>query len=130
MILSTHLLADVEAVCREILVLRRGELLARETVDSVGVEPQQVYEVEGFGAEDAFLAGLQALGAQVARDQRLMLVTLDLTTLPAAREGTPLAPAMGVEAILRVAATSDFALRRVRRRPVTLAEEFYKMVEA
>jgi ABC-2 type transport system ATP-binding protein len=129
-ILSTHLLADVEAVCNEILVLRRGELLARETVDAVGVEPTQVYEVEGFGNEETFLAGLQLLGAEVSVEQRLMLVTLDLASLPAARGGAELTPGLGVNAILRVAADNDFALRRLRRRPVTLAEEFYKMVEA
>ena len=129
-ILSTHLLADVEAVCQEILVLKKGELLARQQVDSVGVEPTQVYEVEGFGNEEAFLAGLESLGAQVDREQRLMLVTLDLAQLPAVQEGQEMTPAVGVAAILRMAADHDYALRRVRRRPVTLAEEFYKMVEA
>ena len=129
-ILSTHLLADVEAVCTEILVLKKGELLARQTVDTTGVDPHQVFEVEGFGDEEAFLAGLKELSAEVVIDQRLMLVTLDLTSLPGIVAGDDLKPAMGINAILRVAADNDFALRRLRRRPVTLAEEFYKMVEA
>ena len=41
----------------------------------------------------------------------------------------PFAAKVGVAAILKVAAEHDFALRRVRRRPISLAEEFYKMVE-
>ena len=129
-ILSTHLLADVEAVCSEILVLKQGELLSRQTVDTSGVDPHQVFEVEGFGNEEAFLAGLKELAADVVVDQRLLLVTLDLRGLPGADSGEALTPAMGINAILRVAVDNDFALRRLRRRPVTLAEEFYKMVEA
>ena len=81
MILSTHLLADVEAVCREILVLKNGELLSRQVVDSHAREPRQVFEVEGFGGEEGFLAGLEEMGAEVMADGRLHLVTLDLSQL-------------------------------------------------
>ena len=130
-ILSTHLLADVEAVCREILVLRKGELLARERVDGVARQPLQVFEVEGFGDEEAFQRGLVDLGAQVKRDQRLLLVTLDMAGLAGAPDdGGAWDPAVGVNAIMGVAAATRFALRRLRRRPVSLAEEFYRMVEA
>jgi ABC-2 type transport system ATP-binding protein len=129
-ILSTHLLADVEAVCHEILVLRSGELLARQTVDSHARQALQVFEVEGFGNEEAFIAGLRELGAQFEPDGRLLLVTLDLSRLPGASQGAGFDTATGVTAILQVAAAREFALRRLRRRPVTLAEEFYRMVEA
>jgi ABC-2 type transport system ATP-binding protein len=129
-ILSTHLLADVEAVCREIVVLRNGELLARQDVDSAARQQRQVFEVEGFGNGEGFLAGLNALGAEVGEDQRLLLVTLDLARLvgPAGADGTWDAAA-GVNAIMQVAADNDYALRRLRRRPVSLADEFYEMVE-
>ncbi|MGD9547540.1 MAG: ABC transporter ATP-binding protein [Candidatus Krumholzibacteriia bacterium] len=129
-ILSTHLLSDVESVCREILVLRKGELLSRETVDDQTREPRQVFEVEGFGEEAAFRRGLETLGAEVVQDNRLWLVTLDLRSIPGGEKDGAFDPAAGVNAILRVAADSEFALRRLRRRPVTLAEEFYRLVEA
>ena len=132
-ILSTHLLADVEAVCREILVLRSGELLSRQVVDSKAREPRQVFEVEGFGGEEGFLTGLRELGAEVVADGRLHLVTLDLARLTgksgAAGDREGYDTAAGVNAILGVAAANDFALRRLRRRPVSLADEFYRMVE-
>ncbi len=137
-ILSTHLLADVETVCSEILVLRDGELLARETVDAVGHAPLQVFEVEGFGEDAAFLAGLEKLGASVTVDKRLLLVKLDMAKIPTGAQpepsgednSVPFPAAAGVRAILGVAAECGYALRRVRRRPVSLADEFYKMVEA
>jgi len=133
-ILSTHLLADVEAVCREILVLKNGELLSRQMVDSHAREPRQVFEVEGFGGEEGFLIGLKELGAEVKADGRLHLVTLDLSRLTGKASGADspegFDTAAGVNAILGVAAANDYALRRLRRRPVSLADEFYRMVEA
>ena len=66
----------------------------------------------------------------MTEDQRLFLVSLDLAQLPGVEPGETLTTTLGVNAILRVAVDNDFALRRLRRRPVTLAEEFYKMVEA
>ncbi len=137
-IMSTHLLADVETVCDEILVLRDGELLAREKVDAVGHAPLQVFEVEGFGNDAGFLSGLEKLGAEVTVDKRLMLVKLNIKDLLemsgsvelAADGSVPFPAAAGVKAILSVASDTEYALRRVRRRPVSLADEFYKMVEA
>ena len=130
-ILSTHLLADVEAVCREIVVLRKGELLARQNLDGAARQPRQVFEVEGFGDTEGFLTGLAELGAEVSQDQRLLLVTLDMARVAgtAGADGTWDA-AGGVKAILAVAAVRGYALRRLRRRPVSLADEFYEMVEA
>ncbi|MCP4291895.1 MAG: ABC transporter ATP-binding protein [bacterium] len=134
-ILSTHLLADVETVCDEILVLRQGELLAREKVNATGCKPLQVFEVEGFGEESAFLAGLEKLGAEVTHDKRLMFVKLNLETIQNDQDASlnsdvPFPAVDGVNAILSVASDCGYALRRVRRRPVSLADEFYKMVEA
>ncbi len=129
-ILSTHLLADVESVCQEILVLRDGELMAQQEVDAGSREPRQVFEVEGFGDEEAFRGGLAALGAEVTVDQRLLLVTLDLARVSDGAADGGYDTAAGVKAILGVAIAHDYALRRLRRRPVTLAEEFYRMVEA
>ncbi|MFO7608304.1 MAG: ABC transporter ATP-binding protein [Candidatus Krumholzibacteriia bacterium] len=130
-ILSTHLLADVEAVCSEILVLRRGELLARERIDETARQPLQVFEVEGFGDAEGFRQGLLDLGAEVQEDRRLLLVTLDMRRLGAdtGADGAWDTTA-GVNAILGVAVARDYALRRLRRRPVSLAEEFYRLVEA
>jgi ABC-2 type transport system ATP-binding protein len=129
-ILSTHLLADVESVCDEIIVLRDGKLMAQERVNTNSRESLQVFEVEGFGDDEAFRQGLASLGAEVVNDGRLMLVTLDLSQVVDASEEGGFKTAAGVKAILGVAVKTGFALRRVRRRPVSLAEEFYRMVEA
>lgn len=130
-ILSTHLLADVESVCQEILVLREGELLSRRVVEPRGVTGRQVFEIAGFGPEESFHAGLRAVGAQVELANHIVYVTLDLDRLPAdggagsAGDGL----ARGVRAILAVAARTGFAPRRVRPREVSLSDQFHALVQ-
>ncbi|HOX25838.1 MAG TPA: ABC transporter ATP-binding protein [Candidatus Krumholzibacteria bacterium] len=124
-ILSTHLLADVEAVCREILVLREGRLLDRQPVAGHDRGGQQVFEISGFGGEEAFVEALARLALSVKRDGRHITAVLDLDTLPAG-PGNPTARAM--RAVLELAVACDYSPRRLRRRPVTLADEFHALV--
>ena len=114
-ILSTHLLPDVQAVCGEILVLQKGQLLAHRRTAGPGREAAQLFEVEGFGDEAAFTARLREAGAEVAREGRFALVTV--------RDG------QGAASILAAAAATGFAMRRVRRRVVTLEDVFFELVD-
>lgn len=124
-ILSTHLLADVEATCNEILVLREGRLLEHHAVAPADVGGRQVFEISGFGGEDAFVESLARLADTVERDGRHITAVIDLDGLPAG-EGT--ATARAVRTVLELARAHDYAPRRLRRRPVTLADEFYRLV--
>ena len=124
-ILSTHLLADVEATCSELLVLRQGRLLERAAVSGRDAAGRQVFEITGFGGEDAFAEGLARLAVAVERDGRHLTAVIDLDSLPPG-DGPPAARA--VRAVLELAAACDYAPRRLRRRPVTLADEFRALV--
>jgi len=124
-ILSTHLLADVEATCGELLVLKQGRLMERHTVSPHDVGGRQVFEISGFGGEDAFTEALGRLAETVERDGRHITAVIDLDTLPEG-EGPPTAQA--VRAVLELARACQYAPRRMRRRPVTLADEFHSLV--
>jgi len=124
-ILSTHLLADVEATCNEILVLREGQLLERQPVSPTVVGGRQVFEIAGFGGEEAFVAKLRDLAEVVEQDGRHITAVIDLDTLP---DGDDVPMARAVMALLELARTCDYAPRRLRRRPITLADEFYSLV--
>ncbi len=142
-ILSTHLLPDVEATCREILVLRRGRVLARQEVDQDSRALRQVFELEGSGDEDAFVSALESVAAAIERDGRLILVTMEFEPADLTRSGADAAEgdaaddgattidatSLGVRRILQVADEHEFSLRRLRRRPVSLADEFYELVQ-
>jgi ABC-2 type transport system ATP-binding protein len=114
-LLSTHLLPDVQAVCTEILVLREGRLLAHERVDTDAAAAARVFEVEGVGDEAAFTARLGVGGATVVREGRFALVTL--------RDGR------GADVILEAAAATGFAMRRMRRQVATLEDVFFDIVK-
>jgi len=125
-ILSTHLLADVEAVCREILVLRDGVLLERQTLDVSDLHGRHLFEITGFGNEAAFVAALARLAVEVRQDGRLLTALIDMDKLPA---GAGTTTARAVRAVLELAAACDYAPRRLRRRPLTLADEFHALVD-
>lgn len=125
-ILSTHLLADVEAVCREILVLKEGRLLARQSVSTGELHGRHVFEIAGFGGEAAFVEALKRLAVEVHRDGRHIAALLDVDKLPAGPGSTT---ARAVRVLLELAAACDYAPRRLRRRPVTLADEFHSLIK-
>jgi len=114
-ILSTHLLPDVEAVCQEILVLREGQLLSHDVIDNQATTARQVFEVEGFGEEELFQARLREQGVEITKDGRLTLITVG--------------SGEGAEMILAAAEATGYALRRLRRQRLSLADVFYKLVE-
>jgi ABC-2 type transport system ATP-binding protein len=113
-ILSTHLLPDVEAVCSEILVLRDGKLLAQRALDGSPQTDQQIFEVEGFGDEEAFLAQLQAVGLEVVRERRSLRITV--------------AQGDGANLVLQAADKSGYALRQLRRQALSLQDIFHELV--
>ena len=124
-ILSTHLLADVEVTCDELLVLKQGRLLERQRVDHHDPGGRQVYEISGFGDDARFAAALDGLADACEQDGMHFTAVIDLDRLPA---GEGPASARAVRAVLELAVASEFSLRRLRRRPITLADEFHDLV--
>ncbi|MBU0741741.1 ABC transporter ATP-binding protein [bacterium] len=114
-ILSTHLLADVRAVCEEILVLRDGVLLDHGRVQVESKGDREAFIVEGFGDEQAFADRLAGAGARVERRERLWEVTLPR--------------ASGARRILEAAADCEFALRRLEIKTETLEDLFFRLVD-
>lgn len=115
-ILSTHLLADVKAVCSEILVLRDGMLLDHARVDADAEQATTVFVLEGFGDEEAFAAALRGRGLEPTTEDRTLLVTAD--------------PETGPGAVLEAASEAGYGLRRLQRRTETLEDLFFKLVDA
>lgn len=78
-ILSTHLLPDVERVCDHAVILHRGELRFAGTIATLrgGDRDGRVYDVEVKSDLRALAGGLQAIGCEVTLDPPLaMTVTL------------------------------------------------------
>ena len=116
-VISSHLLRDVEECCEEVLVLKDGQIAAYSNLAEERRTNRRFLEVETRGAGDAFADALRALGCElaVAGPRRLKMV------LP---EG------VGVTELYRVAREGSVQLRRVSFRRDSLEDIFLKAMEA
>ncbi len=74
-LLSSHLLQDVERVCTEVVMLRSGRLLRHGTLAGLTSAGDGSYRVRVRGDEERFVAELRAAGGD-ASGQEDLLVTL------------------------------------------------------
>ncbi len=70
LILSSHLLPDVEYTCDRVVVLDKGRVVAQGTIDTLKGERRQVFELRIKGDRAAFAATLGRRGLRVPRDRR------------------------------------------------------------
>jgi len=68
-ILSTHLLPDVESVCREALVIHKGRRVAAGRIEELRAATRATYECRIKGDLEAFRRGLEALGCDLAQNE-------------------------------------------------------------
>src|ERR1700730_17728621 len=64
LILSSHLLPDVEYTCEHVVVLDRGAIAASGTIDALKGPAGRVFEVRVKGPLDGFLGALRAAGLE------------------------------------------------------------------
>ena len=63
-LLSTHIMKEVEAVCDRVLIINKGRLVADATLESLRADDTQVIEVEfDYRVEEALLRRLPHLGS-------------------------------------------------------------------
>ena len=65
LVLCTHLLGDVERLCRQIIVLDRGTVVRSGTMESLRADLGNRYELGWQGDGDRFLAALRVAGVDV-----------------------------------------------------------------
>ena len=111
-IVSTHLLADVQAVCERVVIIAGGELRGVGTVDELCARRDDRYRLRFVGPKEPFENALAAAG---------------LSTVPhaAARElRVILPPGLSTLDLFRIAAESNVSLRAVLRDDLSLDELF------
>ncbi len=67
-LLSTHLLGDVERVCERVIILHQGNILLQGLVRELCLRRQDRYRLQLQGQIDTFLAELRLEGASVLED--------------------------------------------------------------
>lgn len=93
-VLSSHLLMDVERVCTEVVMLENGRVVKTGSIEELTADKAHTYEITVQGDADAFVDCLTRAGLTVQRGQP-MLVDLPSGATPrtlfeAARDGNVL----------------------------------------
>lgn len=114
-ILSTHILPDVEVVCDHVVIMHRGALIAQDKLSNLTASAAAAYEVRIKGDRDAFIASLKGEGLESA---------------PAAdgEDGLRITRGDGTAPILRAAVASGVQIRRLTRPQTTLEDRFSKLI--
>jgi ABC-2 type transport system ATP-binding protein len=119
LVVSTHLLPDVEYVCRDVLMLDRGRTVAQGPIQELCGNDQTIFQVEVRGDRERFRGALAARG---------------LAPLPD-RDGPPGRPSeialpadVKTSVLFQAAADAGVQVRRLRSRRRTLEETFLDLV--
>jgi len=67
-IVSSHLLPDIEGACDSVIVLRSGEVVTQGSIESLRATEGLQFEVELRGPSPEFLAGVKDRGVTVVRE--------------------------------------------------------------
>jgi ABC-2 type transport system ATP-binding protein len=116
-ILSSHLLRDVEECCEEVLILKQGKIASYCNLEAERRANRKFLDLEVRGGDDAsFAAAVEALGVEMARDskQRMKIV------LP---EGVE------IRDLYRLAAERQVQIRRLDFKKDSLQDIFLKAME-
>lgn len=68
LILSTHLLGDIDRVCEHVIILDRGRLVSVGRIDELRADSRGRYRLSWQGSGTEFLADLEAEGVGVVRN--------------------------------------------------------------
>ncbi len=85
LILSSHLLGDIEQVCSSAVILNQGRIVAAGTLDELRTKRQRCYHLQWDGEGEAYLASLGEHGVEVRLNEKqsnlaLAFVPQDWTT--------------------------------------------------
>jgi ABC-2 type transport system ATP-binding protein len=121
LILSSHLLPDVDYTCDHVVVLNKGAVAASGSIDSLKGDAGRMFEVRVKGEPAAFIAALTAAGMEcLETDEDVMRV---IVRGPAAAQGED------QRRICGLARQSGAQVRHLRASVSTLEEVFDRAVD-
>ena len=115
-VLSSHLLRDVEECCEEIVILKEGELVVYCNLEEERKANKKFLMLETRGELKQFVAGVGAMGCEcaVTSDHRLKIILQDGTE---------------IRDLYRLAAKSEVQIRRLMYKRDSLEDIFLKAME-
>jgi ABC-2 type transport system ATP-binding protein len=116
MLLSSHLLRDVEETCEEVLILKQGRIVHYSTLEQQRNDNKRFVEIETSGNDAGLAEAMAGIGCECA-------------VVGPRRFRMALPEGFELREIYRVAAERDLLLRRLSYRRDTLEDIFLKAME-
>ncbi len=66
-VISSHLLQDIERICDRVIIIAHGRLLEHDTIEALKNRHRRIVEIAPAGETDRFLAALSEAGLKVER---------------------------------------------------------------
>ena len=124
-VLSSHLLHDVEKVCERAILLHEGKIVYSGTIEALRKEGQKdVFELRVKDGEDRLQKALEQKGLRVEREGLMLVVHLHNNVLQAHN----INDARPTELLFAVAAQEGVQLRHLSPRKLTLENAFVRVV--
>jgi ABC-2 type transport system ATP-binding protein len=115
-IISSHLLADIETCCEEVLVLKKGKVVAAGNIEAMKQTQKNLFELRVKGDMDPFIGALSRLGCECRLDRRECLQV----TMP---------PGLPPRKFFEIARDQQLQIRHFYAKKDTLEDIFLKVME-
>ena len=112
-LISSHLLRDIDEVCDEVLILKGGRIAALTNIEEERRSNRSFVELETVGATERFAASIRALGCECA-------------SFPGGRIKLVLPDVIEARDIYRIAAEQGVQIRRMNQRRDSLEDIFLR----
>ncbi len=114
-IISSHLLPDIEYACEKVIILNQGKVVSEELIANVGKNNFNLFELKFKGESGRFLARLQAIDCQIQSNDRGKYMVM----LPANHS-------LGI--LFKIALEENVQIRHFKPSRTTLEETFINAV--
>lgn len=72
-LISSHILTDIESVCSEVVILNKGRLAAQGKLSELREINYRLYEIRIKGESERFVSGMRAIGCRVEETEDKLL---------------------------------------------------------
>jgi len=114
-LISSHILSDIESVCSHVVILNKGELAAQGEIDELKEIKYRLYEIKVKGESQGFLQKLKNIGCRIEETEDMLLKVYML-------------PEQSPQEIFKVALEEKVQVRHFIKSQTTLEDLFAKVV--
>ncbi len=118
-ILSSHILAEIEEVCSRVIIINRGEIIAEDTTDNLRkkLQPDRLFSIRISEDTDIteFIQSIDSVKSCEKKDNEYIIRTLDIPTIQAN--------------ITKAIVEKGYSILEVKELELSLEEIFAKLVK-